>query len=80
MIKTLIIDYIAKPLSVSMVNYNFFSSLVICKTIVGLYSFPGLPRKKAGLMEKKTGSHPRLAVSKKEDFALRGEKRKTLED
>jgi hypothetical protein len=63
-----------------MVNYNFFSSFVICKTLVGLYSSPGLPRKKAGLMEKKTRSSPALQGVKKKDFALRGEKRKTQED
>jgi hypothetical protein len=66
-----------------MVNYNFFSSLVICKTLVGLYSSPGLPLKEGWINREKDKIIPCLAGSKKEDFTLRGEKgrlRKTQED
>jgi hypothetical protein len=37
-----------------MVNYNFFSSFTVCKLLVGVYSSPGLPLRKAGLMGKNT--------------------------
>jgi hypothetical protein len=83
MIKALTIDYsqtIAKPFIVAMVNYNFFSSLVICKTLVGLYSSPGLLLKEGWINREKDKIIPCLAGSKKEDFILRGEKGKTQED
>lgn len=58
-----------------MVNYNFFLSLVICKTLVGLYSSPGLPLKKGWINEEKDNVIPRLAGSEKENFTLRGKKK-----
>jgi hypothetical protein len=59
-----------------MINYNFFLSLVICKTLVGLYSSPGLPLKKGWINGEKDNVIPRLAGSEKENFTLRGEKRR----
>jgi hypothetical protein len=63
-----------------MINYNFFLSLVICKTLVGLYSSTGLPLKEGWINREKDSIIPCLVGSKKENFTLRGEKRKTKED
>jgi hypothetical protein len=67
---------IAKLLSVAMIHYNFFLSFIICKTLVGLYSSPGLPLKEGWINGEKDNIIPRLAGSEKENFTLRGEKRR----
>lgn len=58
-----------------MVNYNFFISLVICKTLVGLYSSPGLPLKEGWINGEKDNIILRLAGGEKKNFTLRGEKK-----
>jgi hypothetical protein len=58
---------IAKLLSVAMINYNFLLSFITCKTLVGLYSSPGLLLKEGWINGEKDNILPRLAGSEKKN-------------
>jgi hypothetical protein len=50
-----------------MINYNFLLSFITCKTIVGLYSSPGLLLKEGWINGEKDNILPRLAGSEKKN-------------